>query len=541
MRRTTTLAVYVCVLLAVTLSLSAQTPCVWTTSTTSITETCGNVGLSTATPANRLTVFGAASLSQFKVANTSNEGMFTVASIARDTIALGFDTEIVNNGWVARDESVGMIIKAADRLMFGGSFGNTVGNAAINPAFPFSISLEFGVSSFANAAGASTSIWGNQVTLSGTNTSVAFGGGGAKIIDVGGTTLKSIAPAMTMETTAGAITLMPSTTKVGINTATPITELDVVGRNIMLRHASQSVASIIDAPLSQPASILMRAGGNESAHIVRDANSADLYFATQNVDRLRIGGATGNIGIGGMVPSTERMMLYGAAHTAFGLSNGGTTIGRLAAAVPDWVGMTTNARYNGGWALDDNSKPGWFINFDNRSGQDMMQVHRIAPGTITTTRLMTLTAAGDLTVAGNLAAKYQDVAEWVPSTTELTAGTVVVLNPDKSNEVMKSLASYDTSVAGVVSAQPGLILGEAAANKSMIATTGRVKVRVDATARAIKVGDLLVTSDKPGMAMPSTPVELSGIKLHRPGTIIGKALEPLAGGEGEILVLLSLQ
>jgi hypothetical protein len=29
--------------------------------------------------------------------------------------------------------------------------------------------------------------------------------------------------------------------------------------------------------------------------------------------------------------------------------------------------------------------------------------------------------------------------------------------------------------------------------------------------------------------------------FHQPGTIIGKALEPLASGKGEILVLLSLQ
>jgi hypothetical protein len=31
------------------------------------------------------------------------------------------------------------------------------------------------------------------------------------------------------------------------------------------------------------------------------------------------------------------------------------------------------------------------------------------------------------------------------------------------------------------------------------------------------------------------------VAIHRPGTIIGKALEPLEGGVGEILVLLSLQ
>jgi hypothetical protein len=75
----------------------------------------------------------------------------------------------------------------------------------------------------------------------------------------------------------------------------------------------------------------------------------------------------------------------------------------------------------------------------------------------------------------------------------------------------------------------------------MVATTGRVRVRVDATRVPIRVGDLLVTSDKEGVAMRSMPVDLGGTPIHRPGTLIGKALEPLASGTGEILVLLSLQ
>jgi hypothetical protein len=75
----------------------------------------------------------------------------------------------------------------------------------------------------------------------------------------------------------------------------------------------------------------------------------------------------------------------------------------------------------------------------------------------------------------------------------------------------------------------------------LVATTGRVKVKVDATRGAIKVGDLLVTSEVEGVAMRSVPVDLGGTQIHRPGTIIGKALEPLGKGTGEILVLLSLQ
>jgi hypothetical protein len=152
----------------------------------------------------------------------------------------------------------------------------------------------------------------------------------------------------------------------------------------------------------------------------------------------------------------------------------------------------------------------------------------------------TINASGTIT-GGNIVAKYQDVAEWVPTAHALPAGTVVTLNPEKSNHVISSTQAYDTRVAGVVSAQPGIALGEAGEGKVLVATTGRVKVKVDATRSAISVGDLLVTSDKEGVAMKSEPLNLGGAQIHRPGTLIGKALEPLKSGVGEILVLLSLQ
>jgi hypothetical protein len=96
-------------------------------------------------------------------------------------------------------------------------------------------------------------------------------------------------------------------------------------------------------------------------------------------------------------------------------------------------------------------------------------------------------------------------------------------------------------VAGVISAQPGLALGEAGEGRLLVASSGRVKVKVDASNGPIRIGDLLVTSDIAGVAMKSVPVEFAGVRMHRPGTLIGKALEPLAQGTGEILVLLSLQ
>jgi len=159
------------------------------------------------------------------------------------------------------------------------------------------------------------------------------------------------------------------------------------------------------------------------------------------------------------------------------------------------------------------------------------KLHVVGDGTIT----------GNLNVTGNINAKYQDVAEWVESSQTLPAGTVVVLDHTKSNQVIASSQAYDTRVAGVISLQPGIALGENGAGKVLVATTGRLKVKVDATAGPIQIGDLLVTSDKEGVAKKSEPLNLGGVQIHRPGTLIGKALEPLEKGTGEILVLLSLQ
>jgi len=148
---------------------------------------------------------------------------------------------------------------------------------------------------------------------------------------------------------------------------------------------------------------------------------------------------------------------------------------------------------------------------------------------------------GNVQVDGNIAAKYQDLAEWVVAEKPLPSGTVVVLDKTHANRVTASRTRYDTAIAGVVSETPGLLLGEQGADKLKVATTGRVKVRVDAQSGAISIGDLLVTSEVEGVAMKSQPVEVAGIQMHRPGTLIGKALEPLSSGRGEITVLLSLQ
>jgi hypothetical protein len=193
----------------------------------------------------------------------------------------------------------------------------------------------------------------------------------------------------------------------------------------------------------------------------------------------------------------------------------------------------------------DNNNP----TFQTRNAAGTPTVSILGTGKVgigTTTPTKPLDVVGDINASGtitggNIKAKYQDFAEWVDSSQELQAGTVVVLDSSKSNQVIASTQAYDGRVAGVISLRPGLELGEAGEGRVLVATTGRVKVKVDASNGPIQIGDLLVTSEREGFAMKSVPVELGGVRIHRPGTLIGKALEPLSHGTGEILVLLSMQ
>src|SRR5438132_8884941 len=126
-----------------------------------------------------------------------------------------------------------------------------------------------------------------------------------------------------------------------------------------------------------------------------------------------------------------------------------------------------------------------------------------------------LNVTGNATISGNIAAKYQDIAEWTSARTKLPSGTVVSLDTFKPNSVMASNKAYDTRVAGVVSAQPGVILGEGGPNRVLVATTGRVKIRVNANRYPIHIGDLLVSSDSPGVAMKSQQFRVHGRVMHQ--------------------------
>jgi hypothetical protein len=323
--------------------------------------------------------------------------------------------------------------------------------------------------------------------------------------------------------------LNPNGGNVGIGTTGPGAKLHVVGSEARLQTDNTFLSFYNTAGTRQ--------GYLQSAstmYLVNETNNPTVFY-TNNAERVRID-AGGNVGIGTTSPYTKLQVAGGdisidADHAI--RKAGDNSIIAYSSSLPGIVigsGTTTDQV------------------IINAGGYERARI--LTNGNVGIGRndpSYKLDVSGDTRVTGNINltgtvnAKYQDVAEWVPSSQQLTAGTVVILDSTKSNQVTSSSVSYDTRVAGVVSEQPGIALGEKSENKVLVATTGRVRVKVDASKGAIHIGDLLVTSDIPGVAMKSEPVDLGGVQLHRPGTLIGKALESLAKDKGEILVLLSLQ
>lgn len=148
---------------------------------------------------------------------------------------------------------------------------------------------------------------------------------------------------------------------------------------------------------------------------------------------------------------------------------------------------------------------------------------------------------GDVIVTGDVKLINADCAEDfdIADLAKAEPGTVMVI--DSEGALQESYRAYDKRVAGVISGagsyKPALILDkqESSKNRMPIALMGKVYCKVDASYGAIEVGDLLTTSPTLGHAMKADD------PMKAFGSVIGKALRPLASGEGLIPILIALQ
>jgi hypothetical protein len=148
---------------------------------------------------------------------------------------------------------------------------------------------------------------------------------------------------------------------------------------------------------------------------------------------------------------------------------------------------------------------------------------------------------GKMTVTGDIFLPGADCAEQFDSVggQMIDPGTLVVI--DENGALAESQKPYDCKVAGVVAGagtyRPGIVLDKqpTETQRVVISLMGKAYCKVDAAYGEIEIGDLLTSSPSAGYAMKASDREKAF------GTIVGKALRPLACGKGIIPILIALQ
>lgn len=119
-----------------------------------------------------------------------------------------------------------------------------------------------------------------------------------------------------------------------------------------------------------------------------------------------------------------------------------------------------------------------------------------------------------------------DIAEtyYAASSTPLSPGDVVSPDPSIDAGVKQSQSAYDPALLGVISTNPGSVLGGGPVTgvPELVALAGRVPVTVTNDNGDINTGDELTSSDIPGVAMRAT----------QPGRVLGVALQSFAPDPG---------
>jgi len=234
--------------------------------------------------------------------------------------------------------------------------------------------------------------------------------------------------------------------------------------------------------------------------------------------------AAGNVGR--VYIATDTCKIYRDSGTAWVMIGGTDTV--------DWSSITNKPASlpaNGGNSdTVDNLHAASFLQYAGSSQDGYFDRTSASP-----TGTARLNYSGYFYATRTYNAVYNDYAEYFLKDGEMEYGDVVCKNPDGQG-CIKSRKAYSRLVVGVVSGEyaqciggeSDLTLEEQEEKYAPVGLCGRVSVKVTGK---VKAGELLVSSNVPGVAMAS--------KRYRPGTVIGKALEDYNSKEiGKIRMLI---
>ena len=267
--------------------------------------------------------------------------------------------------------------------------------------------------------------------------------------------------------------------------------------------------------------------------IVRSVNGTGVFGFANSVSTDPAAGSTG---VRGQSNTHNGLGVAGLATADNGIGVRADTATTLTTSFP--IGLLATVQSSSGVAA-------LFEQHSGVNSSNIIQARAVSPADAGVfTNVFRVDNSGNVFALGTFTPSSSDFAESLAVAGEREGyepGDVLAIDPASDRRVALAHGPYSTRVAGIYSTKPGVLgspNGEderAIAAEVPMAMVGIVPCKVTAENGPIERGDLLVVSSKAGRAMKGTD------RSRMLGAVLGKALEPLASGEGVIQVLVTLQ
>jgi len=338
---------------------------------------------------------------------------------------------------------------------------------------------------------------------------------------------------------------------VGINNPNPTNRLTVIGNNVA------GAAAIVGQTAAIPGTGVQGTAGPDGTGVVGTASvpggCGTLELCTASGVSGTASGSTFNVGVSGSVTGggigvqgfSDTSSGFGVQGNApnTGVQGVATSAAFFAAGV--WGNATATTGFTRGVYGTSSSSTGIGVHgiaptggqFETGTGNEI-----IGRGLGSTN--FRVDATGKVFADGGFQASGADFAESFSvrgDRKHYEAGDLLEIDRSSTRRMVLAQEPYSHLVAGIYSTKPGLLgtphtMRDPEIEQEVpLAVVGVVPCKVSVENGAIAPGDLLVTSSTPGYAMKGTN------RRRMLGAVVGKALEPLTGGKGTILVLVTLQ